>query len=86
MLVVSYDQLLPDRSETLLLKKDSPDPPPEPTPPQEPAAVAVEETGENSLPPTQPPTLPPSSRMEVGGTTQTKNNTLPFLDLPGQSH
>ena len=61
--------------------------PPEPTPPQEPAEVAVEETGENSPPPTQPPTMPPSSRMEVGATTQTKNNTRPFLDLdpPGES-
>ena len=85
MLVVSYDQLLPDCSETLLLKKDSPDPPQEPTPPQGPVEVAVEETGENSPPLTQPPTLPPSSRMEVGGTAQTKN-TLPFLDPPGQSH
>ena len=58
---------------------------PEPTPPQQPVEVVVEETGENCHPPTQPPTLPPSSRMEVGGTTQTKNNTIPFWGHPGQS-
>ena len=57
---------------------------PEPTPPQEPAQVAVEEMGENSPPPTRPPTLPPSSRMELKATKN--NNTLPFLDPPGQSH